>query len=141
MSPVARLPWLAVALASPWVALCVTHSAGWLLRPAHVGEALWVLVGSPCLEEVIYRAGVQRPVWTYFETRPPHLGSMGPARAAAWVATATFVVVHAPAHGWMALAWAVPAFALSELYRQTRTVWPCVVLHAWFNASLWWASV
>jgi membrane protease YdiL (CAAX protease family) len=61
-----------------------------------------------------------------------------------WVANAVaalcMVAVHMPAHGWAALAWGLPAMVLGELFRQSQRVWPCVALHAWFNACLWWAS-
>lgn len=140
MNLLLRWFWLAVVLASPWVALCVAQWVGWHLRPATDLGVLWALVGSPCLEEVVYRLGVQRPVWAYCEEAKPVWNPWGAGRTASVVATVTFVVVHVPAHGWFALAWAVPAAVLSELFRQTRQAGHCMALHAWFNASLWWAS-
>lgn len=134
------LPWLAVVCASPWVAVWVAHGAGWPLRPANGWGLCWALVGSPWLEEWVYRAGVQRPVAAHLALTRPEVSVWRTGMAANAVAVLCMVAVHAPAHGWAACAWGVPAVVLGELFRQTQRVWPCVALHAWFNASLWWAS-
>lgn len=51
-----------------------------------------------------------------------------------------FAGAHAPAHGWLAMWWIIPSVALGETWRRTGRLWPCVLLHAWFNLSLIWAS-
>ena len=132
--------WLAVVLVSPGVAWWVAQVAHLPLRPGTGLGVLWSLLGSPLLEELVYRAGLQRPANAYLRAARP---GWTERRAGLWanaLATACFVLVHAPAHGVTALGWAVPAWVLGELFRQTGRVWPCVGLHAWFNASLWWAS-
>jgi hypothetical protein len=133
-------PWLVLALASPALAVGVVHLLGWTLHPATGLDLLWALLGSPWLEEWVYRAGVQRPVTGYFQVLRPNwsLGLVG--HAANGVAALAMVAVHMPAHGGMAVAWALPALAAGELFRQTDRVWLCAALHAWFNGSLWWAS-
>jgi len=133
-------PWLAVLLASPGVAVWVAQ-AGWPLRPAAGWGLLWALMGSPWLEEVVYRSAVQRPVFIHLKANHAAWSDTRAGWVASAVAMLCFVAVHAPAHGWFALAWAVPALTLGELFRQTQRVLPCVVLHAWFNASLYWASL
>lgn len=133
-------PWLAVVLASPGVALWVAHGAGWPLRPATGWGLAWALVGSPWLEEWVYRARVQAPVAAHLRATRAHWPTGRADGVAMAVALLCMVVVHAPAHGWAAWAWGLPALVLGALFRQTQRVWPCVALHAWFNATLWWAS-
>ena len=127
--------WLVVCLVSPlvawvWVGLGrpLAVQGGWPLT--------WALVGSPVLEEWVYRAGVQTTIAVRLSGRlaphAPHWANLFTALL--------FVAVHAPAHGVWAWAWIVPGLLLGELFRQTQLVWPCVGLHAWFNLSLFAAS-
>lgn len=132
MTQVPPLVWLAVVLVSPLVAWGVV-AMGKPLGAQGGWHLLWALVGSPLLEEWVYRAAIQQPLAARLALRfPVHAGH------GANVLTATlFVAVHSPAHGVWALAWGLPGWVLGELFRQTQRVWPCVLLHAWFNVSLW----
>lgn len=129
------LGWLAVVLASPLVAHGVACGWGRPLRADGGWPLLWALVGSPWLEEFIYRRAVQAPLTDLWAGAMRH-----PAHAANLAAALVFVAVHWPAQGLGALAWLVPGWLLGELFRQTQRVWPCVLLHTWFNLGLWWHS-
>lgn len=133
----AAAAWLAVVLVSPWVAQGVACDWGRPLRADTAGGLLWALAGSPWLEEWIYRRAVQAPVALVLASR---LQAAWAGHAANAVAALVFVGVHWPAQGVGALAWLVPGAVLGELFRQTQRVWPCVLLHAWFNIGLWWHS-
>lgn len=127
--------WLAVGLASPLVAWCVV-TWGKPLDARGVWPVIWALVGSPFLEEIVYRAAVQPTLASRFT-------GLFARHAGHWANFATallFVAVHSPAHGVWAWAWIVPGLLLGELFRQSQRVWPCVCLHAWFNLCLWSAS-
>lgn len=133
--------WLTVVLVSPWVAQAVACAWG---RPLWADSGvwlLWALLGSPWLEEWIYRRAVQAPVAQALTPQPPAAHNTTRAgHVANGVAALVFVAVHWPAQGVAALAWVVPGWLLGELFRQTQRVWPCVLLHAWFNLGLWWHS-
>lgn len=124
--------WLAIGLVSPLVAWGVV-AMGWPIRAEGGWLLWWALAGSPLLEEVVYRAAVQPALVA-------RLSARFPAHAGHWANVLTallFVAVHSPAHGVWAVCWMVPGCVLGELFRQTQRVWPCVLMHAWFNASLW----
>lgn len=122
-----------MGLASPAVAWWVAQGWGRPLRAEGLWPLAWALVGSPWLEETIYRLAVQRPL---MQCLPAAWAAHG-ANAGACLC---FVLVHMPAQGVGALAWSVPGLLLGELFRQTDRVWPCVLLHAGFNLCLWTSS-
>jgi hypothetical protein len=132
------LAWLGVVLVSPALAWAVAHGLGWTLCPTGTWAVFWAMAGSPLLEEAVYRTALQQPL--ALRLASGHLEERPAGHVANALAALGFVAVHAAAHGWAAWAWALPALVLGELYRQSGRVWRCVVLHAWFNASLWWAS-
>ena len=110
----------AVAVA---VAVAAAAAAGALPWPL-----VWLLVGAPLVEEVIFRLGVQ-------ETLLRRL----PASRAGW-ATLLTAAAFAGAHllvrpGWMAAATVLPALAIGLLYGRTRRLAPCVLWHALFNLA------
>lgn len=134
-----------MVLVTPPVAWLAAHKLGLALSPRAadwgLGDSValwlaWVLLVSPLLEEAVYRAAVQQPLGHWLLGRGvPHAGHLANVGA-----VLAMVAVHAPTRGLVVVWWLLPALVLGELYRQTRRVGPCVALHAWFNATLWWAS-
>ena len=86
---------------------------------------LQLLVLSPILEEIIFRAGLQetllRRAWS--------------PRASTVVTALAFGAAHALVAGQLqALLTVLPALLLGGLYARGRRLWPCVALHAAMNA-------
>lgn len=141
---------LGLAMAAPLVAWGAHGLLGLQLNPGlpPVGAAglpggvlgwAWVLVLAPLLEEFVMRTllqtGLQQQLDriaaaslnTYLEWRG-HAANAATALA--------FAALHMPENGVLALWWLVPALAIGEVWRRSAS-WPlCVLLHAWFNASL-----
>ncbi len=93
------------------------------VEPAALATTLLL---APLLEEVVFRLGLHAAL----------LKRLGPGwRANALVALA-FGLAHAllrsPALGLGVLA---PALAIGWVYERWRRLWPCVALHAAFNAA------
>ncbi len=124
--------WQAVTLlvtASPLVALAGVKS-GLLLRSPAV--PLWyLLLVAPFWEEAFFRGGLQsflleRSVGNYSFLR------ISSANAATAVC---FAAAHLPFQGLAATAVLLPSLLLGWLFERTRRVFPCVLLHCWFNLS------
>lgn len=126
---------LALLLALPvWLALGLlwgTHlrtPVGWL------AWASLVLV-QPLLEELVFRGQMQGQalVWLVRHGQPIRLG---PFTLANVLVTAAFVALHLRAQplAW-ALAVAVPSLVFGQLRERFGSVWPAVLLHAYYNAG------
>lgn len=138
----ARPPSLRPAPLSCWPgrpawswALWISAVAGgaWLAGPAW---ALRSLLLAPWVEEVLFRAGLQRT-----------LARRLPGTAAVAITAAVFALAHLsvaaalpgpldPLLGGMALATAAPAWWIGRLYQRTGRLGPCVAAHALANLAL-----
>ena len=139
---------LAVGIAS--LALPVAWAAhtllGLRLEPGHwTGWAgglfawVWVLSLAPILEEVAMRPLLQAGLRHQFD----RIDTEGLNSTVDWrghlanlVTALAFALLHLPANGVLALWWVVPALAIGEVWRRSASCRLCVLLHAWFNASL-----
>ena len=132
-----KLWWACVVVASPLVGLVVHHTLGWPLHAHTLTGVAWALVGSPFVEEWVYRQAVQAPLTQHLLSRwPVARHGLKAEWCAMGAASACFVAVHMASHGVAGLVWVIPGALLAALYSQTRRLWLCVALHAWFNASL-----
>ena len=90
-----------------------------------------LLVLSPVVEEIVFRAGLQEAL----------LRRAGTAAARrTWPANAITALAFATAHlllrpGITAALTLLPALACGHLYAQRRQIAPCIALHALFNAA------
>jgi len=105
-------------------ALCLLVTRGPLTSHAAV-----LLVLAPITEETVFRGGLHESLLRRLRSR-----------LAANVLTAlAFGLVHVAVRGHAAaFAVAAPALLIGLVYGRTRTLWPCVVLHAAMNA-IWLA--
>jgi membrane protease YdiL (CAAX protease family) len=90
-----------------------------------------MLVLSPAVEEIVFRAGLQ-------EALLRRDGATIARRV--WLANAITALAFATAHlalrpGLTAALTLLPALACGHLYAQRRQVLPCIALHALFNAA------
>ena len=105
------------------------------------GRALWLLVGAPLLEEVVFRAGLQDALLGRAGTHRAHWAYQAHQALAANVITAcAFATSHLllrpetpPALSALTV---LPALLIGRVYQQGRRLAPCIALHALFNA-LW----
>lgn len=131
---------LALWLMAPAVAWVVHQQWGWSLAAASAPWMAWALLGSPVVEEAIFRLGLQAQLERWLSTAPhPWLGRHAAACACA-LASMAFASVHAPQHGWASVAWLAPGLALGAVWVTHRRWMPCVLTHAWFNLCLWLVS-
>lgn len=102
--------------------------------PLPLGLLLTLLLAAPVAEELVFRAGVQE-----------QLQRRGwPARRAVLVSSGAFAIAHGLARSWaLGAAVLLPSLCLGALYAGRRAaspardgLWPCIGLHAAFNA-LW----
>lgn len=110
-------------------ALAAACAGGALLRAPDAVLALKLLLLAPLIEELFFRAVVQRRLLAWLEGR-----GRSPSIATATTALAFGAahLVHAsPLH---ALAVIAPAWAIGCVYERTRALAPCIALHAVFNA-------
>jgi membrane protease YdiL (CAAX protease family) len=120
-SPSKPLLWLGVPLAS----------LVWLLyRPPLAtasGSVVWLLLGAPIVEEVIFRLGLQQELLTRLRSAPT-----------ANVLTAlAFAMAHGLSQGtWLSLLTVMPALAIGLIFQRSRRLTPCIALHALFN-TVW----
>lgn len=93
--------------------------------------ALWLVVGAPVVEEVIFRLGLQQEL---LQRLQPH---------SAWLANGLTALVFSVAHELshspvMALLTLLPAVFIGHVYQRSRRLAPCIALHAFFNV-IWLA--
>lgn len=144
------LPALSLAALAPaaaWAANALLElrlapgvGPGWM--PGAIGGLfawVWVLALAPMVEEAVMRplfqtglrqqlGRIQRFGWGASIDWCGHAANAGTALM--------FALLHVPANGLAALWWLLPALAIGEVWRRSAS-WPqCVLLHAWFNASL-----
>jgi hypothetical protein len=117
------------------MAWLVAHPIGLVLRIDSLLQAFWILALAPLLEEAAFRPLLQRGV---FDTLAPHSAHAG--HLANLVTAIAFAASHLPAQGIKAILWLVPAAVVGDIWRRSGRLWQCVMLHAWFNACLAWAS-
>lgn len=95
---------------------------------------LVLLLAAPCLEEIVFRAGLQHGLHAWFG------GHAAAGAGAIGISAVAFASLHAALNPSPWAWWTVlPALALGALYQRTRRVGPCVALHAFFNL-LWLAA-
>lgn len=85
-----------------------------------------LLVGSPMLEEIVFRLGLQEQLLK---------ACMRPAAANVSTALA-FALAHGMARSWQLAGWVLlPACALGWIYQHGRRVGPCVAAHSAMNLA------
>ncbi len=89
---------------------------------------LWLVVGAPVVEEVIFRLGLQQELLRRLQ---PH---------SAWLANGltalAFAVAHSLSHSpVMALLTLLPALFIGNFYQRSHRLAPCIALHAFFNLT------
>ncbi len=124
-----------------WVAhaLIGLHSTLW--EPRWFG-AIWTLVAAPLIEETALRFLLQKGIQERFKVvvmaagRPASLLRGREGHAANALVAFVFVLMHAPAQGWLSVWLVVPALAIGEVWRRAERLVDCVLLHSWFNLCL-----
>jgi membrane protease YdiL (CAAX protease family) len=85
-----------------------------------------LLILAPAVEEIVFRAGLQEALMRRAST----------VRFANVLTALAFAAAHlALRPGWIAALTLLPALACGALYRRTRRILPCIVLHALLNAA------
>ena len=133
---------LALLAAVPvWLMLAL-----WAGTQMRVPLGLWAWLSlvavQPLLEELVFRGVLQGQALALLskDGRPRRLG---PLTLANVLVTVAFVLLHLRAQplAW-ALAVAVPSLALGHLRERFASAWPCVLVHAVYNAGFgltaWW---
>lgn len=126
---------LPLALAAPAVAWVASRWLGLNMPWPGAAAATWLLLAGPLVEEVAFRAWLQRGLADRLGWHWPDR-QLATGLAACALAAAAFAAAHAPLQGWAALWWLLPGLALGEAWRRTQRLAACVGLHAWFNACL-----
>lgn len=135
-----RLTWI-IGVGAPTVAWVAHTLLGLSMLPGDIPSWIWTFGAGPLLEEVAFRPLLQRGIQERFPSWLESAGVMKPLTGSAdhlanlFVGFA-FVAAHIPQQGWSAVWWIVPSLAIGEIWRRRRKLWPCVLMHAWFNASL-----
>ena len=140
-----RLIWI-LWVGAPSVAWVAHALLGLSMVPTDLPSWIWMLGAAPLLEELAFRPLLQRGIQ---ERLPSWLASKGAMKTrsfptdhlASLIVGLVFVAAHAPQQGWSAVWWIVPSLAIGETWRRRQKLWPCVLMHAWFNASLIAASL
>ncbi|MFZ4478795.1 MAG: CPBP family intramembrane glutamic endopeptidase [Rhodoferax sp.] len=132
----ATLLMLALALPASWLAL---NSGLPPVKLANLQQALWMLVCAPVIEEVVFRRILQKNLGDFLSQR---FSQHSAAVCAALISAVVFALCHGYRVGpqWMVL-WLVPGLALAEIWRRERSVWICILVHAYFNGSIWITGV
>lgn len=91
----------------------------------------YLLLAAPFWEEALFRRGLQYRLLAYLWTEQPLLG----LSRANWLTSFCFAAVHIPWQGAASVAILIPSLALGWLFERTNLLFPCVLLHAWFNLS------
>lgn len=96
------------------------------LSPTTFGERVWLLLAVACVipivEELFFRGALL--AW---------IARAATVRVAAWASAVCFTVSHLEPRSWPALG--VVAAALGLLRAVSGSLWPCILLHATFNAT------
>ena len=135
-----RWVWI-IWVGAPSVAWLAHTLLGLSMAPKDVPTWIWTFGTAPLLEELAFRPLLQRgiqqriPAWLESvmgaKTLAPPAGHI-----ANFLVGFAFVAAHAPQQGWSAMWWILPSMAIGEVWRRRQRFWPCVLLHAWFNACL-----
>jgi len=91
---------------------------------------IMVLV-SPALEELVFRAGVQDALERRFGDGRARIGPISAGNVATSVLFAAAHLMVAPS--WLAAATFVPSLVFGHAKTVYRTLWPAILLHAWYN--------
>ncbi len=117
-----------------WVALGL-WAGGSMRVPAGVWAWLSLIVVQPFLEELVFRGLLQGQALRLIASdgQPRRLGSITVANV---LVTISFVLLHLRAQplAW-ALAVAGPSLVLGHLRERFSSLWPCVLVHAFYNAG------
>lgn len=123
--------WLALAL---WVGPAMRHPAG---------VSAWVsfIVIQPVLEELVFR-GILQGQALRLSSRHGQALRLGPVTLANVLVTVGFVALHLRAQplAW-ALAVAGPSLVLGHLRERMASVWPAMLVHAYYNAGFGLAAL
>lgn len=104
-----------------------------LRAPSDPQAWLSLVITQPVLEELTIRGLVQGLFLGWFGARACTWRSAS-LSVANLLATALFVALHLSHQHWAwALAVAAPSLLLGHLRERMDSVWPCVILHAWYN--------
>ncbi len=141
LRPVPALAWVVAAavLLTPPVALFVAGPMGLGMGKRSGPGLLVALLVAPLVEEWVMRPLLQRGLAESLSRRG--LPACTAMAGAASVATAVFALVHLPGWSWAGLRdclpWLAPGAALAATWCWRQRTLDCVVLHAFFNTTLW----
>lgn len=115
-----------------WAALALLP-ASYLRAPTDTWAWVSLVLVQPLLEEGVFR-GLVQGLALGLTVRHGTLLRLGPLSVANALTTALFVAMHLPHQplAW-ALAVALPSLVLGHLRERLGSVWPCVLLHAFYN--------
>jgi membrane protease YdiL (CAAX protease family) len=122
--------FLLLVLVAPFASLLAVNQLGLTLGFTSIWQASLFLLIAPFIEEWALRAGLQ--AWIEREWGKPHVAN--------FLVSLLFVGLHWQGQGVQVFLWFIPSFALGELWRRNRSLSQCVVVHIWFNCTLWWVS-
>jgi len=124
-----RLKVALLLMAAPLAALAGLKLG---LLPRTTTVPLWyLLLAAPFWEEAFFRRGLHYRVLAYPWSVQPLLG----LSRANWLTSCCFAALHIPWQGGASVAILIPSLALGWLFERTNRLFPCVLLHAWFNLS------
>ncbi|MEY2894001.1 MAG: hypothetical protein RJA98_3909 [Pseudomonadota bacterium] len=126
--PASLRPAPALAGPSAVVALALALIAGLGGAAGAPPATLWLLLGAPLCEEIVFRAGLHEALLRRWPQAHPAL----PITLTALLFATAHALAHPSALAWAA-ATALPALALGALYQRQRHWLPCAALHALFN--------
>lgn len=148
MGPNASRGWrdwqfAAACAAGPLVWFVLAQGGLPLGDPAWIAQSpwrfIWLAVGAPVLEEMVFRGGLQPMLAQALaarESRSLHCGFMSSRVAANVLTSLVFAAMHLPTH---AALWAASVFVPSLLFGHFRDrhhgVGSPMVLHAFYNAG------
>jgi len=116
-------------MAAPLAALAGVKGG---LLPRTTAVPLWyLLLAAPFWEEALFRRGLQYRLLVYPWTAQPLLG----LSRANWLTSCCFAAMHIPWQGTASVTILIPSLALGWLFERKNLLFPCVLLHAWFNLS------
>ena len=130
--------WLAALpvayVAVNWIDIRLAVKLFWI-------DCLVLLIIAPCLEELVFRLGLQQPLCAYLHhhLKPPLSDRTAVALSIA-IAALAFGLAHAFRLGgifnlqW--LVWCIPGIALALVWHWHGSVSTNIATHAWFNLAL-----